>query len=372
MRSFRYYFFENFDEGQLNDQQEDPRRYLNSKMDCILSDVAASLPFSCTYPALCSKYTQPVMDKLIACGLFQKVGEAVLLDSPVFLQEDAAQLYVCLQTPVSRLTGRLEGQKQKFYALAEQLDNGFDAPTNLYHLLCGMILDGLFFDCLSENGIVLTSKTHPSGLDYIITIYENCPELNTFSHKLLCSYNRFSDGKRSLQSFGDADGNRHDIYRFARLKEQQAVPKEDSQLEKLWDSLYSRSFRKELLVEVERMVTEGCCRESYKNLLTKFHYLKDGKICVPVYQKKHLPVIYEMESLTETCLLEEFRALFSQKDTFMNLTCAKHPVSLAEIGNELYHILFGLINEQLVSRGFVCAPPKYAGEGRYLKSIEIM
>jgi len=74
--------------------------------------------------------------------------------------------------------------------------------TNLYHLLCGAVFDGSLFDYLSKHNQLVTSRFHSSGIDYIITVYEKCPELDSFSNHLLCSYNRFSDGTRALQSFG--------------------------------------------------------------------------------------------------------------------------------------------------------------------------
>jgi len=37
----------------------------------------------------------------------------------------------------------------------------------------------------------------------------------------------------------------------------------------------------------------------------------------------------------------------------------------------VYHILFGMLNEELVTRGIVQNPNHIDGEGRYLKSIEL-
>ena len=51
---------------------------------------------------------------------------------------------------------------------------------NLYHLLCGAVFDGDFFDYLRENQLLTTSRLHTSGVDYIITVYEKCPELSVF------------------------------------------------------------------------------------------------------------------------------------------------------------------------------------------------
>ena len=45
-------------------------------------------------------------------------------------------------------------------------------------------------------------------------------------------------------------------------------------------------------------------------------------------------------------------------------------VPAGETANELYHILFGGINEELVRRGLTAAPPDRPGEGRYLQCIK--
>ena len=55
----------------------------------------------------------------------------------------------------------------------------------------------------------------------------------------------------------------------------------------------------------------------------------------------------------------------------MDITAVTHGVNKFEIANELYHIVFGSINEILVSRKMVAAPCDVPGEGRYLRCIEI-
>ena len=55
-------------------------------------------------------------------------------------------------------------------------------------------------------------------------IYEACPALQKFSDGMLCSYNRLTDGETSLESFGDADGDRFDLYRCFRLRERGPLP----------------------------------------------------------------------------------------------------------------------------------------------------
>ena len=55
----------------------------------------------------------------------------------------------------------------------------------------------------------------------------------------------------------------------------------------------------------------------------------------------------------------------------LNITAVSHGVPFNEIANELYHILFGSVNEELMVRGIVSSPLLRQGEGRYLKCIEI-
>lgn len=53
------------------------------------------------------------------------------------------------------------------------------------------------------------------------------------------------------------------------------------------------------------------------------------------------------------------------------LSAVKQSVSVHELGNELWHQLFGRVNEKLVTYGLVSTPPNSKGEGRYLKSIKL-
>ena len=292
----------------------------------------------------------------------------MVFDSTVILKDDApalAQGYC-----VTPIVDNLERAKKDIYSLADRINNGFAASVNLYHILCGSIFDGLLFDYLSDIHVVSTSRQHASGLDYIITIYEDCPELNLFSRKLLCSYNRFTDGYRSLQSFGDSNGTRRDFYRFARLRELGAIPEEYADIRALWDNLDRENFRESLLDETQQLYEEGRCRKPYAELLNFFGYQRGGKITVPVFYKKHMDIICEIEQIVKTCVLEELKIIL--KEPGGNLICGSHGVPSKEIGNEIYHILFGLINEELVSRDYVCSPDELMSEGRYLKSIEFL
>lgn len=360
MRHFNYYLFDSYDPSEVRSPADDPRAVLNESADPVLSAVAEAEPGTVPY------VPSPQTDNLIRIGLLRREGDAILLDSTVILREDASFLQTCFADSAARMADAILARKQEFYELAQKLANGFSPQVNLYHLLCGAILDGDFFDFLSRKHVVTTSRLHASGLDYLIIAYEKCEELDGFSRKLLCSYNRYTDGVRALQSFGDADGNRMDAFRFAAQTRLGKVPAHLKHLEALW----AGTDKTGLLDAVQRFAETDGCDPKHQNLLTAFGYIRDGALAVPVYRKKDGPILDALESLTEACIFEEMKAALSAEG-FSDLICKKHGVAAGEIANELYHVVFGQINEKLVEAGFVAAPPYLEGEGRYLQSIEL-
>jgi len=71
------------------------------------------------------------------------------------------------------------------------------------------------------------------------------------------------------------------------------------------------------------------------------------------------------------CIGNDIRKVLSNSPIMFQLYCRQHGVPKEEVANEVYHILFGMLNEELVSRGIVQEPNLHVGEGRYLKSIEL-
>ena len=52
------------------------------------------------------------------------------------------------------------------------------------------------------------------------------------------------------------------------------------------------------------------------------------------------------------------------------LSAISHDVKSSDIANEIYHLIFGEVNEILVDRGMVARPNYIKGEGRYFKSFK--
>ncbi|MCM1181954.1 MAG: hypothetical protein NC337_01100 [Roseburia sp.] len=103
--------------------------------------------------------------------------------------------------------------------------------------------------------------------------------------------------------------------------------------------------------------------------MSLFGYIRDGRIAVPVYRDTQKPVMDALERLTEECLYVEIKSALDTPQLISALLCSRHGIAPGEIANELYHILFGQLNERLAASGFVAKPRKIAGEGRYLQSV---
>lgn len=352
MRYFTCYLFENFDPETHAQNPQNPRNLLNASVDPVLSHIAQFPAGKCAVSDLSSKEIIP----LLYNDILREENGYLFFNTPVFLKEDASVLQQFMDKQGSYLADRLAEVLPELRKICAGL-NGFSPEENLYHLLCGMVFDGLFFDCLSSRGVIATSHIHPSGLDYLSVIYERCPELDTFSDRLLCSYNRFTDGHCALQSFGDSNGNRFDFYRVSRQMES-GIPVLSQPLpDKHW-----------LLSQVRTLALHGICHRDAMRLLEQFGYAKNGTFCVPVYGPDTAKITKKMTAVVDEAIGDAFASVLSSAP---EITAVHHGVAPGEIANELYHILFGFVSESLCSAGLVASPPHISGEGRYLRCIEL-
>lgn len=150
-RKFFYFFYGDLIPSGLP-PGDDPRRFLSHRADGILSAVLEAGPSGLGYREACVRYSAGLVDGLIRAGLFRVEAGGLRLDAPVFLREDAGALTHFLAGEIPPLAGRLEAALPALHAAICPLDNGFDEKVNLYHLLCGAVLDGTFFDYLSARG----------------------------------------------------------------------------------------------------------------------------------------------------------------------------------------------------------------------------
>ena len=370
MKEFEYFLFENFDADSEANNPRNPRNFLGKETDGLLSEIGNEPASTCSYHACCEKYGAGLVRKLISGGILREDGSKLFFDCPVFLREDAEVLHREIASKASVLVDLLEGSLSDIRACCAGIHNGFSVERNLYHILCGMVFDGRFFDSLSSRGVLSSSRQHPSGLDYMTVIYEKCYELLDFSDGLLCSYNRLVNDECSLQSFGDAQGNRFDFYRFFRLMEQGKLPPQFKTAEKMLQECFGGADKNTLLSETTSFLRTGRCAPGAMALLELFGYVHDGAFCVPVYMPEHQNKIMRIGDIAEKCLGDAFADTLTELAGTIDITAVRHGVNRLEIANELYHILFGSLNEELVTRGIVAEPKYIPGEGRYFKCIE--
>lgn len=371
MKAFEHFLFENFDADEEAQNQNNPRNFLGQEMDAVLSLIAQEPANTFTYRRCCAETNSRLVNQLVDGGILRLDGTILLFDCPVFLREDAALLRQAIPEKAEPLVPLLEWNIAEIRACCSQIHNGFSIEQNLYHILCGMVFDGHFFDYLSAKGVLSTSRMHPSGLDYLNIIYEKCDELQTFSDGLLCSYNRLMNDQCALQSFGDANGQRLDFYRFFRLAERKDIPTKFQKAETLFHEAYGGLDKDALLSDVVSLIQTGRYVPAAIKLLEHFGYMQDGRFCVPIYTPEHQRYIREMEKIIERSIGDAMVRTLTELSTSIDITAVHHRVNQLEIANELYHMVFGFVNEELVSRGVVAAPTQKHGEGRYEKCIEL-
>ncbi len=370
MRSFSYFLYENFDPGLEKDHPGNPRRILDAGADGLLSRVADFAPGTCPAGRMREAFGGEAVARLTAAGALREEKGVLAFDTPVFLEEDASVLRDFSARTAAALADRLWEIREKLWTAVGAVRNGFDERRNLYHVLCGMVFDGLFFDWLDRGGAVAVSRVHPGGLDYLSVIYEDCRALRAFSDGLLCSYNRLTDGKTALESFGDADGDRFDLYRCFRLRERGALPERFEAAGRLLDALPRGEEKGLLLTEVRSLLAGQGCREDCAAVLDLFGYTEGGRVCVPVFSQEDEAAVAHVAALVEEALYGPVERTLAEAREGLDLTAVRHGVPRGEIANELYHVLFGGINEEVVRRGLAAAPPYRTGEGRFLRCIE--
>lgn len=359
MREFEYFLFENFYADDQAHNSANPRNFLNKDADPILNDVSFGK----------APRDQEFLQKLLESGVLRCNDAGFSFDCPVFLREDADVLERKVPARIQPLAELLSTALPEIQNCCRNIQNGFSTQVNLYHILCGMVFDGGFFDYLTEKGALATSRIHSSGLDYLAVIYEKCEELHAFSNRLLCSYNRFCNQECSLQTFGDSIGNRFDFYRFFRLLEQNRLPAAYESAKAL---VQNAALNKEIILhEIAAWLNGKPCSTAVMELLECFGYALNGKVSVPVFRPEHQDAIEQIEKVVEATLGNQMADLLNELACTLPITAVRHRVSRLEIANELYHLVFGSLNEELVRRGIVAAPLLTPKEGRYLRCIEL-
>ena len=356
---FNKYFFENYPMDTPFDMNN-PRYVLSlDGVDEILDIISSSKPYSLTINDFDN---QNLVSALLHIDVLQNKDNKLAIAVPFFLERDAKVLKELSKKVANEISNDILLHKDKIIEIINQNDNGYSYDRNLYHLLCGYIFDGLMFDYLEENQLVTTSLVHKTELDYLVILYEDSNVLNEYSDLLLCSYNRLiSDGK-GFASFGDSNGYRKDFYRYKRLNELNKLTEIETN--------YIDISIEELIINFEKLVDGSKIDSKFIEIFNYFGYCKNNDIIVPVYDETSYKVANDLYKYVLEITKKTINNALSIIEKEDRLTAIAHRVNKKDIANEIYHLIFGEVNERLVESGLVANPKHIDGEGRYFKSFE--
>lgn len=356
---FNKYYFENFSFNTPFDVNN-PRYVLTlAGVDSILERIVVSRPYSLTIEDFDNV---DLINALLHIEVLQLKNDKLGMAVPFFVNQDTDILKALSKRVANNIATELLEHKEQIVKVAERIDNGYPVKRNLYHILCAYIFDGLMFDYLEENELVTTSCVHNSGLDYLVILYEDAACLNEYSDMLLCSYNRLIANGKGFVSFGDSHGIRNDFYRYYRQKELNLLSEQERK--------YITCSTETLIENFDRMVDGDKVERCYVEIYERFGYCQDGKIVVPVYNSRSYEIANELYNIIVEIIKAHISNALTAIQCETRLLAIAHEVKVKDIANEIYHLIFGEVNEILVKSGLILAPPYYQGEGRYFKSFE--
>lgn len=350
-----YYF------NDLNDYDiYNPSYYLDKKLANQLIFYLAFTPYSESKDSLHKKVNLSekniikILDGLEFIGAISKNKYGYYkVNFPCFYEDDVKKINNIVTKDVILLVNKI-----KKYVI-----NYNFTKEKLYHILCNGVFDNYAFDYLSKHGLLTNDKINKGNRNYIIIGYENSEYVNNYSKKLLCSNNKFKCKTITFNSFGDTDGDRKDFFRYFRLRQMKI--KKFVNIDKYFDSIDDNLylFKKNI---------EGCILKvnndaNTRVLLEDLNYIKNNEVIVPIInENEHNEIGKKIMDL----IIDDISSMFD-KVAKLNITANKNAVPIKDTLNEVWHILFGLINEELVRQKVVASPLYYEGEGRYLKCIYI-
>jgi hypothetical protein len=309
---------------------------------------------------------------------------------PILLEEDVVEMECYVQNIGEVIGKKIIDMKDTLYEKIAQLRcfKYHSYERILYHIICDKIFDGTAFEFFAERNTFCASKVQPGNRNYIIVAYEDSKLVEKHSNKILCSSNNYRSSGFTFNSFGDLNGLRKDMFRFFRLT-QKSIDNA-SPFDKV-NTLYNKvldKMNKEIAYEcgilirniMGNVILYSQLSEKEMNIaqfLKEIEYIsikEDGNITsvdIPVFYDFELPTI--IKELSDIVLVSIFPIVKEIFDNFevntSNLTPVRHKVDIKETANEVWHQIFGAINEYLVKEGFVATPNNIDGQGRYLRSL---
>lgn len=362
MKNINIYIFDN----DLKEYDEYNPRYVLAKDNPkeILTMISKKKPY--TYDE--RLFNKESLDLLKNISAIKIKNNKICLNFPFFSKKD---VLIVKKITKRVIKSNLNLIKNKIIILSEKVKELYpdiNPKLSLYHLLCGKMFDGMFFDYLSEKGILKANYIKKDNRDFVLIGYENNCYCNKFNSKLLCSFNNARYENHSLSSFGNASGDRLDYFRFFKLRESNKLYGKFKKLGIILKEESNQTILSEIFKNLDNLKTKN----KYIDSLRYTRYInKDNKLIIPVFYnseekiKKFSEIVYlELGPIVEESLKKVKKEVYKT-----NITSIKNDVNKDEIDNELWHIFFGYLNKCLVKTPFIAKPKYHYKEGKYLKCI---
>ncbi len=332
-----------------------------------------------------------IISNLKRINAIEENKEKFKINFPIFLESDIEIMDVYLKNVGEQIVDIIIRIKPLVVEKLQNLSSYkiFDEERLLYHIICDMIFDGIAFDFFEQRNVFTSSKLQPGNRNYMIIGYEDSYIVDSYSNKPLCSSNNYGSNKFIFNSFGDSNGVRKDMYRFFRMTQQSirnSTPFQDLNLPyiKIIDKVNKNTAEKcgQLMWGIfSEAINYNELSNEDKELaifLKEMDYINidetDNKLyCnVPIFQERDMKIVTEIGEIILIEILETVKNTLSSIEKYSKgLTAIKHKVSIKEVGNELWHQIFGRANEDLIKEGIVDKPYESKKEGRYLKSMMV-
>lgn len=323
-------------------------------------------------------------------GMLSTNEERYSISFPVMLQKDVPIIDSITSSIAEKLSKKILNHKQEIHNLASSITcvRKFGYERILYHVIGCDIFDGSAMLEFSKRGIFSTSKPQSDSRDYILFGYEDSEVVSSLSEKLLCSRNRTGTVDVDFVSFGDCDGDRQDMFRLMKqvaLRLNEVTPNPELNLSYIHILEQRNSQLVQVCANVIKKVLSSDCSDSTLlneeidavNLLKILKYIEldesaEKVISVPVFLDADRPVIDKISSYLIQTIETEVASEFSNlRSKMQKLSAIVHGVDEKEIANELWHQVFGKMNEYLVRAGLISNPKSRIGEGRYFQAIYV-
>lgn len=302
---------------------------------------------------------------------------------PIFIEEDIIHIKRFSDEVSQKIGDILMAHKDEYVKIVSKYDvsSEYGLDRILYHTIGDKVFDGSALDFFADKELFAISKAQSQERNYLVIGYENCKAVEVYSKNLLCSSNNYRSGNLTFNSFGDSMGNRKDFYRyFRRIQTSIHASTEHIKLNEIYNS-YVDEMNQSLMDECGKLFQryianheEFFSTTDIKRLafLEEMNYLKihdDNYVThkIPIFTEA---LVDEVSDLTLSLIDPVVTELFGDlNENIKGLISVAHNVDYAEIGNELWHQVFGNINEYLVDNGFFTSLDYKEGEGRYLKAL---